>query len=199
MSTERILLEFNEQAYNDLVARKEKADLAFNALIGYCEETLEIEIGNFSDFYANPKEYCIDAYWKKYGGQFGNAPVKKEKAMDLTGWSNSEFQSLFKDAQTKLNVGVGVNRFSIHADRIVYRIDPEDFKKYLREEDQALYDLTTEFIEMANKMEKAGGKVAWYLARYYPTLAEDKGKLVHSKWYFTSSEKIRNSPLNSFM
>lgn len=193
MSNEKMLLEFNEEGFNDLVERKEKAKLYFDALAGYCEETLSIKIKNFSEFYSNPKEYCVKAYWEKYGSQFGNAPVKKEKAMQLTEWSDSEFQMLLQNAIKGMG-RFGSNRCDFQADRINFKVDPEDFKIYLRKEDEDLYKQTAEFIDMANKMEQAGGKAAWYLARYYPSIAVKGNSLVHSKSYFkeTPEQRKRN-------
>lgn len=195
MSKERILLEFNEQRYNELLEHQVKAENAFAELKEYCEETLQIEITDFASFFADPVRYCIDAYWDKYGAQFGNAPVKKEKAIELTDWSQSRTEDLFRAAKLAFSY-VGPQRFKILAQEIEFNIDPEEQKTYVREEDRELYELTSEFIEVANKMEAAGGKVAWYLARYYPSLAVDGEKLIHSKSYFKSSGKFRSRGLS---
>ncbi|SHG34737.1 hypothetical protein SAMN05444483_10987 [Salegentibacter echinorum] len=197
MSKKRILLEFREQDYNDLVQRQEKAESTFKELVNYCEQTLEIEIEDFNSFNESPKQYCIDAYWKKYGLQFGNAPVKKEKAMNLTGWSDSKFDSLLHSAKIALS-GVGAPNLTILPNELKFKIDREEFKTYLREEDEEMYNLTAEFIDMANKMEQAGGKAAWYLARYYPSLAVDgENNLTHSKYYFKETAEQRKRSMFS--
>jgi len=198
MNTEKILLEFNEKGYNDLINNQKNANSAINALVGYCEETLEIEVKNLRNFFSNPKQYCINAYWEKYGAQFGNAPVKKEKAFKLTRWNDSSFEPLCKKTRIAFDQ-LAAHQYKVNDKEVLFENDPEAFKKYLAEEDREIYDLSLQFIDLANKMQERGGKVAWYLARYYPTLAVDGEKLIPSKMYFTSNDKTRNLSIGSFL
>jgi hypothetical protein len=192
MSNQKILLEFNEKAFKELVQNQEKAKAALQSLVEYCEETLQIKIEDLKAFYQNPKQYCIDQYWKKYGLQYGNAPIQKEKAIEMTAWNNSAFESHYKAAKVAFNF-LAPHQYEIGKSEVTFTADEEDFKKYVREEDVPIYEKLSEFIQLAKEIQEIGGKPAWTLANMHPGLASPAGQdLVHSKHYFTSSPKIRD-------
>lgn len=194
---EKVLLEFDEQAYKELVSRQENVKNSITSLVNYCEETSKIEVADLKQFLSKPKEYVLDRYWEKYSNQFGDAPIKKEKALQLTDWEDSTFEAHKDRALKPLRHQAG--KYYFDGNEIKFNADPEDFKVYLKDEDREDYENTLKFIEAANKMEEMGGKPAWYLARYYKFLAEDKGKLIPSVWYFKSNASIRNTPITKFM
>lgn len=194
---EKVLLEFNEQAYKELVSKQEAVKGSINSLVNYCEETLKIEVTNLKEFLSNPKEYTLNRYWEKYSTQFGDAPIKKEKALQLTDWEDSIFEAHKDRALKPLRHQDG--KYYFEANEIKFNTDPEDFKVYLKEEDREDYENTLKFIEAANKMEEMGGKPAWYLARYYKFLSEENSKLIPSVWYFKSSKSVRNASIGNFM
>ncbi len=195
--SERILLEYNEEAFNSLVERQEIAESALQELVNYCQDTLQIEITDLKAFFNNPKKYCVDAYWDKYGKQFEGSPVQKDKLLNLTSWNENRADELIQNAKRRVNTVSG--SYEITEEEIRFKRDPESFKTYLKEEDKELYELAREFIEVAQKMEAKGGKPAWYLARYYSILSVDGDKLIPSKSYFQSSERVRKLTLGSFM
>lgn len=195
---DRILLAFDEKGFNDVTKRQEIASASLHPLVGYCEETLEIKVKDLEAFFRDPRNYSINEYWEKYGSQFKDAAVKKEKVITLTGWDETTFENLHKNVRIAFD-SLSPNQYKFEENELVFDNDAESFKTYLREEDEELYNLTTEFIAVANKMEQQGGKPAWYLARFYGSLAADGEKLIHSSWYFKASEKIRNTPIGNFM
>jgi len=186
----RILLNYNEKAYNELIINQEKAGKEVHDLVGYCEETLEIEIKDLKALMKDPKNYCLSAYWDKYGSQFGSAPVKKEKAFELTGWNDAEADQYFNQARIAVNKLAG-HQYEYQGSEITFKEDPDDFKTYLRDEDQEMYDLALEFIEVAKKLEAAGSKPIRNFAQYSDILMIDGETLAPSKIYFTSTGRMR--------
>ena len=75
--SKKILLEYNEKAFNDLVKRQDAAAETVKPLVKYCQDTLQIEVTDLKSFFANPKKYCIDAYWEKHGQQFGECQSRR--------------------------------------------------------------------------------------------------------------------------
>lgn len=207
MSNERILLEFNEKAFNELVENQANAKTALHSLVGYCEETLKIKIEDLKAFYQNPKQYCIDQYWKKYGLQYGDAPIQKEKAIEMTAWSDVAFEAHHKAAKVAFNF-LAPHQYEIGKDEVSFNANEEDFKKYVREEDREVYNLTLEFIAIAEKMKAIGGTDPLNLVKYYPTIGViNNGKngkvipgntIVPSRMYFTNSGRMRKD-LSKFL
>ena len=198
MEKTKILLEYNEKAFQDLIKKQDAAAVSLKALVNYCQETLQIKVTDLKEFFKNPRQYCIDAYWNKYGEQYKNSPVHKEKLLTLTAWNDAKADSYIREAQTSFSF-VGKNNYEITATDVTFKRDSEEFKTYVREEDEALYHQLTEFIAMAKEIENKGGKPAWTLHKFHPALAAPVEELIHSKTYFLTSEKHRNVGLARFM
>lgn len=196
--SKRILLEFKEKSFNELIEKQDGAQKAVTDLVQYCESTLQIEVSNLKTFMENPAQYCIDAYWEKYGEQYKNSPVQKHKLLTLTAWNESQSRDLIENANKALRI-VRNDRYEITENSIDFKRDPEDFKTYVRDEDVELYEELSRFIEMAKELEKKGGKPAWTLSRFHPGLASPNNVLIHSKSFFSASVKDRNRPLASFL
>ena len=195
---ERILLNFNEKAFNDVAKHQENAGASLPPLVDYCEETLQIKVKDLGAFFRDPRTYSINEYWEKYGSQFKDAAVKKEKVIALTGWEESTFENLYKNVRAAFGYLSGA-QYELQENEVIFPNDPENFKVYLREEDQELYDLNMEFIKVAEKMEAIGGKPAWYLARFYNTLGVDGEKLILSKMFFQGDPKHRNNSIGYYI
>ena len=197
--SKKILLENREDQYKDLLKRQEAAAASLEPLISYCKETLQIEIPNLNLFLRDPKKYCIDAYWEKYGEQFKNSPVQKDKLLTLTAWDDAKAGGLIQQVKNGF-AAVGSRNYEIGAEEVKFKADPEEFKSYVREEDEELYFKLSDFIEKAKDLERPGGKPAWTLAQFHPGLASSPGhELIHNKDYFLMSEKNRNVGLGRFM
>lgn len=197
MSKKKILLEYNEKAFNELVQKQDAVAGQLAPLINYCQDTLQIEVADLKSFLADPKKYCVEAYWEKYGGQYKNAPVQKEKLLNLTAWSDGIADTHITEAR-KAFVGIGRANFEITGTEVSFKRDPEDFKVYVSEDDVEMHERITEFIEMAEKLQELGGKPAWTLANFHPALAAPSNELIHSKIYFTSTPEKREKGLSGF-
>ena len=197
----QILLNYDEKAHKELLEKQTIAKSALKSLIDYCEETLRIKIANIKSLYADPINYCIDEYWKKYGLQYGDAPIKKEKAIEMTAWNEGVFQQYLSSLKSTLN-SLASNQYEIDKNEIKFFSNEEDFKTYVLEEDRETYELTLQFIKIAEEMQKKTGVSVIDLARRYETIAiSDQGhgdKLIPSNWYFSHSPQFRRQHKSVF-